>query len=171
MTRVAFPLRGAAARCRIIGGVSDDREPSPEPIRFFGTTWVTHDTGYWLRRVAVSLGALAATVAGALLMGLGVQGVFVAKSGSLVNVLLVGAVLVCTAVAAVRAWNVFTKGKASLTGWMAEDRSVGPMLAIGFVGALAVYFLRSLAEAPGEAEKRAGHARPLGPVGPVRRGR
>jgi len=141
--------------------VSDDRVPSPEPIRFFGTTWVTHDTGYWLRRVAVSAGALAATVAGALLMRLGVQGVFVSKSGSLVNVLLVGAVLVCTAVAAVRAWNVFTKGRASLTGWMAEDRSVGPMLAIGFVGALAVYFLRSLAEAPGEAEKRARHERAL----------
>ncbi|QMU72973.1 hypothetical protein [Streptacidiphilus sp. P02-A3a] len=149
--------------------MSDDRasnssrspSPSPEPIRFFGTAWVTHDTGYWLRRVAVSVGALAATVAGALLMRLGVQGVLISKSGSLVNVLLVGAVLVCTAVAAVRAWNVFTRGRASLTGWMAEDRSVGPMLAIGFVGALAVYFLRSLTEAPGEAEKRAGYERAL----------
>ncbi|MBC3843676.1 hypothetical protein GXW82_36070 [Streptacidiphilus sp. 4-A2] len=138
----------------------------PEPIRYFGTTWVARDGGYWLRRVAVGVGALAATAAGAVLMRIGVQGVLGADTGTLVNTLLVGAVLVCTAVAAVRSWNVFTKGKASLTGWMAEDRSVGPMLAIGFVGALAVYFLRSLAEAPGEAEKRsryelalAAHAR------------
>ena len=135
--------------------------PQPEPIRFFGTSWVARDRGYWPRRVAVSAGALAATVAGALLMRLGVQGVFISRSGTLVNALLVVAVLVCTAVAAVRAWTVFGSGRASLTGWMAEDRSTGPMLAIGFVGALAVYFLRSLAEAPGEAEKRARHQRAL----------
>ena len=135
--------------------------PQPEPIRFFGTSWVARDRGYWPRRIAVSAGALAATVAGALLMRLGVQGVFSSGSGSLVNTLLVGAVLVCTAVAAVRAWNLFGGGRDALTGWMAEDRSTGPMLAIGFVGALAVYFLRSLAEAPGETEKRARHQRAL----------
>ena len=131
----------------------------PESIRFFGTSWVARDRGYWPRRVAVSAGALAATVAGALLMRLGVQGVFSSGSGSLVNTLLVGAVLVCTAVAAVRAWSLFGGGREA--AWMAEDRSTGPMLAIGFVGALAVYFLRSLAEAPGEAEKRARHQRAL----------
>jgi len=141
--------------------VSEQSAPSPEPIRFFGTTWVAHGRGYWLRRVAVSAGALVATVVGALLMRLGVQGVFISSSGALVNTLLVGAVLVCTAVAAVRAWNVLSKGRGSLTGWMAEDRSVAPMLAIGFVGALAVYFLRSLAEAPGEAERRAGYEQAL----------
>ena len=133
--------------------------PAPEPIRFFGTGWVTHDAGYWLRRVAVSTGALLATCAGGLLMRLGVQGVLVSRSGSLVNLLLVAAVAVCTAVAAVRAWNLFSKGRASLTGWMAEERSTGPMLAIGFVGALAGYFARSLIEAPGEAEKRARYDR------------
>jgi hypothetical protein len=145
--------------------------PAPEPIRFFGTSWVARDQGYWPRRVAVSVGALVATVAGALLMRLGVQGVFGSSAGALVNTLLVGAVLVCTAVAAVRAWNVLSRGRDSLTGWMAEDRSTGPMLAIGFVGALAVYFLRSLVEAPGEAEKRvryeqalAAHARRRTPV-------
>ena len=160
--RAAVPSRGPAARCRIIGGVSDESAPpQPEPIRFFGTSWVARDHGYWPRRIAVSAGALAATAAGALLMRLGVQGGFGSASGRLVNVLLVGALLVCTAAAAVRAWTVFNEGRESLTGWMAEDRSAGPMLAIGFVGALAVYFLRSLAEAPGEAAKRARHQRAL----------
>jgi hypothetical protein len=142
--------------------VPDTRTPSsaapgPEPIRWFGTGWVTHDTGYWLRRVAVSVGALVATCAGALLLRLAVQGVLVARSGSLVNTLLMAAVAICSVVAAVRSWKLLSRGRASLSGWMAEDRQVGPMLAIGFVGALAAYFVRSLVEAPGEAEKRARH--------------
>ena len=140
--------------------------PRPDPIRFFGTGWVTHDTAYWLRRVGVSLGALVAAGAGAVLMRLGVQGVFVSAAGSLVNTLLVVAVAICTCVAAIRTWTLLSKGRASLTGWMADEKSVGPMLLIGFVGMLVAYFLRSLLEAPGEAEKRsryelavAAHAR------------
>ncbi|MEZ0091475.1 hypothetical protein [Streptacidiphilus sp. EB129] len=132
-----------------------DTEPRPDPIRYFGTRWVTHDTGYWLRRVTVSVGALAAAVAGALLMRLGVQGVFDSGAGSSVNLLLVVAVLICSTVAAIRSWNVFSRGRESLTGWMADEKSVGPMLLIGCVGALLAYFCRSLLEAPGEAEKRA----------------
>jgi len=42
---------------------------------------------------------------------------------------------------------------------MAEDRSVGPMLLIGFVGMLVAYFLRSLFEAPGEGDKRVRYER------------
>ncbi|WP_052432642.1 hypothetical protein [Streptacidiphilus carbonis] len=140
--------------------------PQPDPIRFFGTGWVTHDTGYWLRRVGVSLGALVAACAGALLLRLAVQGVFVSEAGSLVNALLVVAVAICTCVSAIRTWALLSKGRASLSGWMADEKSVGPMLLIGFVGMLAAYFLRSLLEAPGEAEKRsryelavAAHAR------------
>ncbi|TDU05762.1 hypothetical protein EDD99_4293 [Streptomyces sp. 846.5] len=140
--------------------------PQPEPIRFFGTGWVTHDTAYWLRRVGVSLGALLAAGAGAVLMRLGVQGVFVSAAGSLVNTLLVVAVAICTCVAAIRTWTLLSKGRASPGGVMADEKSVGPMLLIGFVGILVAYFLRSLIEAPGEAEKRsryelalAAHAR------------
>ena len=40
--------------------------PQPEPIRFFGTTWVDHDGGYGLRRVGVAVGSLAAAVAACL---------------------------------------------------------------------------------------------------------
>jgi hypothetical protein len=138
--------------------VSDTAElsaPAPESIRFFGTGWVAHDTGYWLRRAGVSAGALLAAGAGALLMRLGVQGVFVSGAGSLIDLMLVVAVAVCTCVAAIRTWKLLGSGSAALTGWMADDRSVGPMLLIGFVGALVAYFLRSLLEAPGEGEKRA----------------
>ncbi|MEY9962092.1 hypothetical protein ABIA33_000113 [Streptacidiphilus sp. MAP12-16] len=140
--------------------------PAPDPVRFFGTGWVEHDPAYWLRRVGVSAGALVAMGAGAVLMRLGVQGVFTSQAGSLINLLLVVAVAICTAVAAVRTWNLLSKGRASLRGWMADEKSVGPMLLIGFVGALAAYFMRSLLEAPGEGEARsryelalAAHAR------------
>ena len=131
--------------------------PQPEPIRFFGTGWVEHDAGYWLRRVAVSTGALVAAGVGALLMRLGVQGVFISGAGSLIDLMLVVAVAICTCVAAIRTWNLLGRGRGALTGWMADDKAVGPMLLIGFVGALVAYFLRSLVEAPGEAEKRARH--------------
>jgi hypothetical protein len=127
--------------------VSENNAPTPDPIRFFGTGWVTHDTAYWLRRAD-------AACAGAELMRLAVEGVAVSKGGSLINVLLVGAIVICTAIAAVRTWGLLSKGRDSLTGWMADEKSVGPMLMIGFVGALVAYFLRSLVEAPGEAEKR-----------------
>ena len=135
--------------------MSENNAPAPDPIRFFGTGWVVHDTAYWLRRVGVSAGALLASVAGAVLMRMAVQGVALSKAGSLVNLLLVGAILICTAIAAVRTWSLLSRGKASLTGWMADEKAIGPMLIIGCVGALVAYFFRSVVEAPGESEKRA----------------
>jgi hypothetical protein len=123
-------------------------------IRWFGTTWLDRGPDYWVRRVAVSVGALIAAAAGAFLMQLAVQGVVVAKTGSFVETLLVLAVAVCSVVAALRTWNVLTRGKESLTGWMADDKSLSVMLAVGFVGSLVSYFLRSLAEAPGEGVQR-----------------
>ncbi|MFC1410619.1 hypothetical protein ACEZCY_17165 [Streptacidiphilus sp. N1-12] len=145
--------------------------PEPEPVRFFGTGWVDRGTGYWLRRVGVGLGALLAAALGAVLMRLGVQGVFISAAGALVDTLLVVAVAVCTCVAAIRTWNLLSRGRSALTGWMADDRSVAPMLVIGCVGVLVAYFLRSLLEAPGEGEKRAryelavaAHARRRTPV-------
>ncbi|MFC1418321.1 hypothetical protein [Streptacidiphilus cavernicola] len=136
-----------------------DNEVTPEPIRFFGTRWVERGPGYWLRRVGVSTGALAAAGAGTLLMRLGVQGVLVSRAGPLVDALLVVAVAVCTCGAAIRTWSLFDRGRAALTGWMADDRTVGPMLVIGCVGMLVAYLLRSLIEAPGEGERRVRYER------------
>ncbi len=67
------------------------------------------------------------------------------------------AIGVCTALAGLRNWKILTEGRTSLTGWMAEDKSLAGVWLIGSVGALAAYFLRSLVEAPGEGLKRAVH--------------
>ncbi|QKW20118.1 hypothetical protein HUT16_14535 [Kitasatospora sp. NA04385] len=133
-----------------------DGAPAPQPIRWFGTTWVDRGTGYWLRRAAVSLGALAATAAGALLLRLGVSGVRISEAAPL-SVLLMLAIGVCSALAGLRNWKILTEGKDSLTGWAAEEKQLAGVWLVGFAGALAVYFARSLVEAPGEGLKRAVH--------------
>jgi len=129
--------------------------PEPEPIRWFGTTWVDRRADYWVRRVLVALGALVAAAAGAFLLRLGVSGVQLSDAGGLVDGLLIGAIALCSGMAAIRSWKILTEGRQSLTGWMAEDKSLGAVWLIGFVGALAAYFFRSLVEAPGEGLKRA----------------
>ncbi|SEL42148.1 hypothetical protein [Streptacidiphilus jiangxiensis] len=126
-------------------------------LRWFGTTWVDRGPDYWLRRVAVSVGALVAAVAGGFLMRLAVQGVIIAKTGSFIEIVLILAIAVCSCVGALRTWNVLTQGKESLSGWMADDKSISVMLIVGFVGfvgSLVAYFLRSLVEAPGEGVAR-----------------
>ncbi|MEV4556717.1 hypothetical protein AB0K51_06935 [Kitasatospora sp. NPDC049285] len=128
--------------------------PAPEPIRFFGTTWVDRGAAYWLRRVLVSLGALAATLTGALLLRLSVSGVRLSDARA-VTLLLILALGVCTALAAMRTWKILTEGRGALSGWMAEEKSLGGVWLVGFTGALAAYFCRSLVEAPGEGLKRA----------------
>lgn len=136
---------------------------APEPIRFFGTSWVARGTDYWLRRVAVSLGAMLTVVAGALVLRFAVSGVQLSKSGGFVNGLLLAAIAICSCLAALRNWKIFAEGRDSLEGWMAEDKSLGAVWLIGCVGAVAAYFFRSLVEAPGEGVKRAAwNARPPG---------
>jgi hypothetical protein len=119
--------------------------PRPEPLRFFGTTWVNHDNGYTPRRIGVAVGSLAATVASCLVLRLAYQGLQLADSGAFVSVLVVAMFAVCSALAFRHTWDAFTKRpdpdrQASLRG----------LLAIGFVGSLLAYFFRSLTEAPGE---------------------
>ncbi|MEU9130188.1 hypothetical protein AB0D08_19120 [Kitasatospora sp. NPDC048540] len=135
--------------------------PRPEPIRWYGTSWVERGTGYRVRRVLVPLGALLCVAAGALVLRLAVSGVAMSDAGGFVNLLLTGAIAICSALAAVRTWKVLTEGRAALTGWMTEDRSLGAVWMIGGVGALAAYFVRSLVEAPGESLRRAEHERAL----------
>ncbi|MFG2903778.1 hypothetical protein ACGF13_01735 [Kitasatospora sp. NPDC048286] len=133
--------------------------PEPAPIRWFGTTWLNRDNGYWLRRVAVSVGSLAAAAAAVLLLRFGVEGVALSDNGGFLNGLLTAAIVVCSMMAVRRTWKVLTEGKDKLTGWMAEDKSLGAVWMIGGAGSLLAYFARSLVEAPGEAVRRAAHQR------------
>ncbi|NYI04972.1 hypothetical protein [Allostreptomyces psammosilenae] len=129
--------------------------PHPDEVRFFGTTWVERGTAYRLRRVAVPVGALAVLLAGAGLLGLAVDGVALAGVGAPVEVLLLVAIGVCSVIAAARTWTLLARGRGALSVRMADDRAMGPVLTIGFLGVLAAYFVRSLVEAPGEAVRRA----------------
>ncbi|MEU9397234.1 EamA/RhaT family transporter [Streptomyces sp. NPDC048324] len=119
--------------------------PQPEPLRFFGTTWVDHDNGYPLRRAAVAVGSLLAAVASCLVLRFAFQGLRIADTGAFVMVLVVVMFAVCSALAFRTTWDSFSRRpdpdrQASLRG----------LLAIGFVGSLLAYFFRSLTEAPGE---------------------
>ncbi|MCC5479660.1 EamA/RhaT family transporter [Streptomyces barringtoniae] len=119
--------------------------PRPEPLRFFGTTWVNHDNGYAARRAGVAVGSLAAAVASCLVLRLAYEGLQIADTGSFVTVLIIAMFAICSALAFRNTWEGFGKRhdpqrQASLRG----------LLAIGFVGSLLAYFFRSLTEAPGE---------------------
>ncbi|MEE1829088.1 hypothetical protein PUR61_44035 [Streptomyces sp. BE20] len=156
--------------------------PEPEPIRWFGTSWVDHDGGYRIRRILVPAGALLAAAAAAFVLRLAVDGIRMSDNGGFLNGLLVAAVAICSLLSALRTWKVLTEGKDRLTGWMAEEKSLGVVWIIGGVGALLAYAARGLVEAPGEAVHRADYERALtrherrragrggrpGPKGPVR---
>ncbi|GAA2129433.1 membrane protein [Kitasatospora kazusensis] len=129
--------------------------PEPEAVRWFGTSWVERGSDYWLRRVLVPIGALAAAVAVAFVLRFGVDGVKVSNSGGFVYGLLLAAIAVCSCLAALRTWRLLAEGRDALTGWMADDKSLAAVWVIGCVGALVAYFVRSLTEAPGEAVARA----------------
>ncbi|MEU6535962.1 EamA/RhaT family transporter [Streptomyces sp. NPDC047000] len=119
--------------------------PRPEPLRFFGTSWVAHDDNYLLRRLGVTVGSLAAVIVSCLVLRFAYQGLEIADIGSFVTVLVVVMFAVCSALAFGHSWEGF--GKRPDADRTANLRG---LLAIGFVGALAAYFVRSLAEAPGE---------------------
>ncbi|MFH8797127.1 EamA/RhaT family transporter [Streptomyces sp. NPDC017941] len=119
--------------------------PRPEPLRFFGTSWVDHTDRYGLRRVGVAAGALAAAVAGCLVLRFAYQGLEIADVGAFVNLLVVIMFAICSAIAFRRTWEGF--GKRHDPQSAAQMRS---LMTIGFIGSLLAYFFRSLKEAPGE---------------------
>jgi hypothetical protein len=130
--------------------VSDDSTgtpagPQPEPLRFFGTTWVDHTAGYAARRAGVAVGSLAAAVAACFVLRFAYQGLEIADVGKAVNILVVVMFAACSALA-------FRHTSAAYTKRPDPDRqaSLRGLLAIGFIGSLLAYFFRSLTEAPGE---------------------
>ncbi|CAL9492492.1 hypothetical protein [Streptomyces sp. enrichment culture] len=136
---------GASAATGTPGG------PQPEPLRFFGTTWVARDGGYGLRRAGVAAGSLAAAVAGAFVLRFAYEGLAIARVGGFVNGLLIVMFAVCTALAFQRTWEGFARRPAD----PAREEALRSLKAIGFLGALLAYFVRSLFEAPGEKLARA----------------
>ncbi|KAA0935741.1 MULTISPECIES: EamA/RhaT family transporter [Streptomyces] len=123
--------------------------PRPEPIRFFGTTWVDHGHGYAVRRAAVAVGALAAIAAGCLVLRFAYEGLEIAAVGGFVTVLVVTTFAVCSALAFRHTWAGYAQRPAP-----DAQSALRGLLAIGFLGALTAYFLRSLTEAPGETLHR-----------------
>ncbi|AVH57276.1 MULTISPECIES: hypothetical protein [Streptomyces] len=119
--------------------------PQPEPLRFFGTTWVEHDGGYAGRRAAVAVGSLAAAVAACFVLRFAYQGLAIADVGKPVTFLVVLMFAVCSALAFRHTWDAF--GKRPDPGRQASLRG---LLAVGFIGSLLACFFRSLTEAPGE---------------------
>ncbi|WP_406123627.1 EamA/RhaT family transporter [Streptomyces sp. NBC_00989] len=126
--------------------------PRPEPLRFFGTTWVNHDSGYngyAARRIATAAGSLAAAVAACLILRFAYQGIQIANVGSFVTLLVIVMFAICSALAFGHTWEAFKKRPDP-----ARQASLRGLLAIGFVGSLLAYFARSLVEAPGETLHR-----------------
>ncbi|WNI17118.1 EamA/RhaT family transporter [Streptomyces sp. ITFR-21] len=127
-------------------------EPRPEPIRFFGTTWVQHDRGYGWRRAAATTGSLLATAAGVLALGFGIHGL--TGFGFLLTALTVAGFAAGSVLAFRRTWQGYTGHPP------ADSDPVKPtssLYALGFVGTLLAYFLRSLTEAPGERHHRTAY--------------
>ncbi|MFW6691763.1 hypothetical protein [Streptomyces sp. MAR4 CNX-425] len=124
--------------------------PPPEPLRFFGTTWVDRSGGYWGRRVAVAVLALALAAGGAFVLALSYNGLQLADSGGLVQLLMVVAFAVCSSLAFTRTLNGFSRPHDAGPA----DSSWRPIRVIGFVGVLLAYTVRSFVEAPGEGMLR-----------------
>ncbi|MFI0978496.1 hypothetical protein ACH4SP_16045 [Streptomyces sp. NPDC021093] len=120
--------------------------PQPEPLRFFGTTWLHHDNGYALRRAGASVGSIVAAVAGCFLLRFAYQGLQIADVGGIVGMLIVVMFAICSAIAFRKTWEGFTTRPAD----PAREQSLRSLKTIGFVGSLLAYFFRSLTEAPGE---------------------
>ncbi len=119
--------------------------PRPEPLRFFGTTWVAHDGGYGARRAGAAAGSLLAAAAGCLVLRFAYEGLVIAEVGTVVNLLVVVMFAICSAIAFRRTWEGFTKRHDP-----ASQAQLRGLLTIGFIGGLLAYFFRALTEAPGE---------------------
>ncbi|WAL97080.1 EamA/RhaT family transporter [Streptomyces sp. Je 1-369] len=119
--------------------------PQPEPLRFFGTTWVAHDGGYGARRVGVAIGSLVAAAIGCFVLRFAYEGLAIAAVGTFVNLLVVVMFAICSALAFRRTWEGFSRRHDA-----ASQSSTRGLMTIGFVGTLLAYFFRSFSEAPGE---------------------
>ncbi|GGW14166.1 MULTISPECIES: hypothetical protein [Streptomyces] len=129
--------------------------PQPEPIRFFGTTWVDHDGGYGLRRAGVAVGSLAAAVAACFVLRFAYEGLEIADVGGIVGMLVIAMFSICSAIAFRKTWEGF----GARPGDPSREDALRGLKSIGFIGSLLAYFVRSLTEAPGEKLRRTEYER------------
>ncbi|MFD8982867.1 hypothetical protein [Streptomyces sp. NPDC059564] len=129
--------------------------PQPEPIRFFGTTWVDHANGYALRRAGVAIGALLAAVVGAYLLRLAYEGLEIGNVGPFLSISVVVLFAIASSIAFAKTWESFGRRPARSS----DEAALKGLKAIGFIGSLIAYFLRCLVEAPGEKLHRAEYER------------
>ncbi|MBO8196004.1 hypothetical protein ITI46_30805 [Streptomyces oryzae] len=127
--------------------------PTPEPLRFYGTTWVDHSGGYGLRRAALGIGAVLAAIAGAFVLRFAYQGVVLADIGKWASILLVASFAVCSAMAFSRTLTHY--GRRPTEREAAAESSMRSIRIIGFIGVLLAYAVRTCVEAPGEQLHRA----------------
>ncbi|MFJ8214607.1 hypothetical protein [Streptomyces sp. NPDC096033] len=129
--------------------------PQPEPIRFFGTSWVDHTDGYALRRAALAAGSLVGAAAGAYLLRLAYEGLEIGNVGPFLSISVIVLFAIATAIAFAKTWESFGRRPAPSS----DEAALKGLKAIGFIGSLLAYFLRSLTEAPGEKLHRTEYER------------
>ncbi|MER5813495.1 hypothetical protein ABT143_35870 [Streptomyces sp. NPDC002033] len=129
--------------------------PRPEPIRFFGTSWVEHDNGYALRRAGAAAGSLIGAVAAAYLLRLAYEGLEIGNVGPFLSISVVVLFAIASSIAFAKTWESFGRRPAPSS----DEAALKGLKAIGFIGSLIAYFLRCLVEAPGEKLRRAEYER------------
>ncbi|WP_423833714.1 hypothetical protein [Streptomyces manipurensis] len=129
--------------------------PQPEPIRYFGTTWVHHENGYGLRRAAVGIGSMVTAVSAALLLRLSYEGLQIGDVGPFLSISVVVLFAVASAIAFFKTWESYVRRPAPSS----DEAALKGLKTIGFVGSLIAYSLRCLTEAPGEQLRRAEYER------------
>lgn len=83
--------------------------PEPEPIRFFGTTWVNHDGGYGARRVGAAAGALVLAVISAFLLRFSYEGLEIGNVGAFLSISVVVLFAIASSIAFVKTWESFSR--------------------------------------------------------------
>ncbi|MFJ6485480.1 hypothetical protein [Streptomyces sp. NPDC091682] len=129
--------------------------PQPEPIPFFGTTWVEHDGGYALRRVALAIGSLATAIASAMMLRFAYEGLEIGNVGPFLSISVVILFAIASSIAFTKTWASYSSRPAPSS----DEAALKGLKAIGFIGSLIAYFLRCLGEAPGEKLRRAEYER------------
>ncbi|MFB6811980.1 hypothetical protein [Streptomyces sp. NPDC056387] len=129
--------------------------PQPEPIKFFGTTWVNHDGTYALRRVGMAAASLVTAVAAAMLLRLSYEGLEIGNVGPFLSISVVVLFAIASSIAFAKTWDSFKRRPAPSS----DEAALKGLKTIGFIGSLIAYFLRCFAEAPGERLRRAEYER------------